>query len=155
MAAVNTTRGVKLVLKVDDAKNGTFTTLCTINAARGITFNAQTNDDTVVDCDNPDAIAWLAREKSTLSVDFSGSGSSHKQDIYRLWTWLNAEESLPCKIIMDDDTPANVITFTGNFHLTSFDVSGDRGTKATSSLSVSSDGIVTATFGANVDVTPA
>ena len=62
MAAVKYTRGVKLVLKVGDGETPeVFTALCTINAERGITFNAQTNDATIPNCDALEEIAWLAR----------------------------------------------------------------------------------------------
>ena len=151
MAAVNYTRGVKLVLKKGDgASPEVFTALCTINAERGITFNAQTNDETIPDCADPDAIGWLVREKQSLSVDFTGGGMSDKSNVKTLWDWFEGEDAVNCQIVLDDDTAANVITFEGAFHLTSFDLTGNRGEKVASTLSLSSDGAVTATFGANV-----
>lgn len=152
MAAVNATRGVKLVLKVGDGATPSevFTALCTINAERGITFNAQTSDATIPDCADPDAIAFLAREKQSLSVDFTGGGMSDKADVKKLWDWWKSDEAKNCKIILDDDTAGNVITFTGAFHLTQFDLTGNRGEKVSSTLTLASDGQVTAVFGANV-----
>jgi len=151
MAAVNYTRGVKLVLKVGDgASPGAFTALCTINAERGVTFNAQTNDATIPDCADLEAIAFLAREKQSLSVDFSGGGMSDKANVKTLWDWWVGEDSKNCQIVLDDDTAGNVITFEGAFHLTQFELSGNRGEKVTSTMTLASDGIVEATFGANV-----
>ncbi|WP_292052153.1 phage tail tube protein [Brevundimonas sp. UBA5866] len=151
MAAVNSTRGVKLVVKVGNgASPEVFTKLCTINAERGITFNAQTNDATVPDCDDPDKIAWLAREKQSLSVDVTGGGMNHKSDNKKLWDWWRSEDSRNCQVILDDDDPANVITYEGAFHLTQFDMTGNVGEKVNSTMTLSSDGEVTATFGANV-----
>lgn len=151
MAAVNYTRGVKLVVKVGDgASPEVFTRLCTINAERGITFNAQSNDATIPDCDDPDKMAWLAREVSTLSVDVTGGGMSHKQDVKKLWDWWSSGDTKNCQVIVDDDTAANVITFEGGFKLPQFDMTGNRGEKVNSTMSLSSDGEVTATFGANV-----
>lgn len=151
MAAVNYTRGVKLVLKVGDgASPEVLTALCTINAERGITFNAQTNDATIPDCADLDAMAWLAREKVSLSVDVTGGGMAHKQDVKKLWDWFESEDAKNCHIILDDDTAGNVITFAGAFHLTQFDLTGNRGEKVNSTMTLSSDGAVTATFGANV-----
>lgn len=151
MAAVNYTRGVKLVLKVSQGGSPeTFAALCTINAERGVTFNAQTNDATIPDCSDLDAIAFLAREKQSLSVDFSGGGMSDKANVKTLWDWWVGEDSKNCQIVLDDDTAGNVITFEGGFHLTQFELSGNRGEKVTSTMTLASDGIVEATFGANV-----
>lgn len=151
MAAVKFTRGVKLVLKVGNgAEPEVFTALCTINAERGITFNAQTNDANIPDCDDLDALAWLAREKVSLSVDVTGGGMSHKSDVKKLWDWFEGEDAKNCQIIMDDDTSGNVITFEGAFHLTQFDLTGNRGEKVNSTMTLASDGAVTATFGALV-----
>lgn len=151
MAAVNYTRGVKLVLKIGDgASPEVFTAMCSINAERGITFNAQTSDETIPDCADLDAIAWVAREKQTLSVDVTGGGMLDKGNVKTMWDFFEADTSTNCQIVLDDDTAANVITFEGAFQLTSFEITGNRGEKVTTSLSLSSDGAVTATFGANV-----
>ncbi|WP_436356418.1 phage tail tube protein [Brevundimonas sp. CEF1] len=145
------TRGVRLVVKVGDgATPEVFTPLCTINAERGITFNAQTNDETIPDCEDLDAIAWLVREKASLSVDVTGGGKSHKDDIKKLWDWWKSPESQNCQVVVDDDVVANQITFEGPFHLAQFDLNGAEGQKMASTMSLSSDGEVTATFGANV-----
>lgn len=145
------TRGVRLVVKVGNgATPEVFTPLCTINAERGITFNAQTNDETIPNCEDLDAIAWLVREKASLSVDVTGGGKSHKDDIKKLWDWWKSPESQNCQVVVDDDVVANQITFEGPFHLTQFDLNGGEGQKVASTMSLSSDGEVTATFGANV-----
>jgi predicted secreted protein len=151
MAAVNYTRGVKLVLKIGDgASPEVFTAMCSINAERGITFNAQTRDETIPDCSDLEAIAWVAREKETLSVDVTGGGMLDKANVKTMWDFFEADTSTNCQIVLDDDTAANVITFEGAFQLTSFELSGNRGEKVAASLSLSSDGAVTAEFGANV-----
>lgn len=151
MAAVNYTRGVKLVLKV--AQGGspvTYAALCTINAERGITFNAQTNDATVPDCADPDAIAFLAREKTSLSVDVTGGGMLDKSDVKRFFDWWKSEEAESCKVVLDDEDPNKVITFTGAYHLTQFEMSGNRGEKVQANITLASDGEVTAVFGSSV-----
>lgn len=151
MAAVNHTRGVKLVLKVGDgADPEVFTALCTINAERGITFNKDMGEETIPDCTDPDLIGWVAREGRSKSISFDGGGMLNKQDVADFWAWWDGDDSKNCKVILDDDLPANVITFSGAFKMPSFAINGDRGSKATATMSIASDGAVTATFGANV-----
>jgi len=145
------TRGVRLVVKVGDgASPEVFTPLCTISAERGITFNAQTNDETIPNCDDPGAIAFLSREKSSLSVDVTGGGKNHKDDNKKLWDWWKSPEPKNVQVVLDDDVAANQITWEGAFHLTQYDITGAEGQKVASTMSLSSDGEVTATFGANV-----
>lgn len=151
MAAVNHTRGVKLVLKVGDgASPEVFTAMCSINAERGVTFSGSANDELIPDCADPDQIAWVSREVESLSVEFTGGGMLDKGNVKTMWDWWKSGASKNCKIILDDATAANVITWTGAFKLPTFDITGDRGSKAAASLSLQSDGAVDAVFGANV-----
>lgn len=151
MAAVNYTRGVKLVLKVGDgASPEVFTAMCSINAERGITFNAQMRDEVIPDCADLDAVAWLSREAESLSMEFTGGGMSDKSNVKTLWDWWESGESKNCQVVLDDDTAANVITWEGAYKLPTFDLSGNRGEKVAGTVAVASDGAVTATFGANV-----
>lgn len=150
---VATTRGAKLVLKVEDvADSGIYTVLCTINAERGVNFTANMSEDVVDYCDDPLAVAWMVRDKVSLSVEFSGGGRLHKQDVKRMWDWYKDEAPRSCQVILDDDDAANVITFTGDFHLTGFNPNaGDKRTRVACTLSLASDGEITGDFGANVD----
>ncbi|ADU12036.1 phage tail tube protein [Asticcacaulis excentricus] len=152
MAPPSLTRGVKLLIKIGNGASPTevFTALCSINAQRGITFNSQTNDETVPDCTDLEKIAWIVREVESLSVEVSGGGKANKPDVPKLFNWWKSGESKNIQIILDDATAANVITFAGAFKLTSFEVTGDRGGKAELTMSLASDGEVTGTFGANV-----
>jgi hypothetical protein len=151
MTAVNYTRGVKLVLKVGDgASPEVFTSLCSINAERGVTFDGTFRDEVVPDCTDPDLLAWVAREAESLSMGVTGGGMSHKNDVKRLWDWWKSGDTKNCQLILDDDTPANVITWEGGFKLPNFELSGNRGEKVASSLTLASDGEVEAEFGANV-----
>lgn len=151
MALVNYTRGVDLVLKVGDgASPEVFTALCTINADRSLTFNAQMTDEVIPDCADPGAVAWLVREAESLSIEFSGGGMLDKANVKTLWDWWKSGAAKNCQVILDDDVAANVITFEGAFKLANFDHSGSRSQKVAATMSLASDGEVEATFGANV-----
>lgn len=152
MAAVNYTRGVKLVLKVGDGESPeVFTALCTINAERGVSFDGQFRDETIPDCADPDLVAWVAREAESLSMSVTGGGMNAKEDNVTLWNWWSSGESKNCQVILDDDDAANRITWEGAFKLTQYELSGNRGEKVSSTITLASDGEVEATFGANVD----
>lgn len=152
MAQIKATRWSKLVLKVGNgASPEVFTPLCSINAARGITFNANTTEDSVPDCDDLEKVQWLIREKVSLSVDVSGSGKVHKADVKKFVDWHGSADPVNCIVVLDDDVAANVIQFQGAYHLNTFSMSGDPGSPSvTGDIALQSTGAVTATYGANV-----
>lgn len=152
MAQIKSTRWSELVLKVGNgATPEVFTPLCTINTSRGITFNANTSEDTIPDCDDLQKIQFLIREKISLSVDVSGAGKTHKADVKTFVDWWASPETTNCIIVLDDADPDNVIQFQGAYHLNTFTLTGDPGAPTvTSDMSLQSSGAVTATYGANV-----
>lgn len=144
MAEVKHARGVKLLLKVGDgAEPEVFATFCSINAERGITFTAATNDQEIVDCENPDAIAWMVREKSNLSASITGSGVLDTGDVQEFYDWLTGDASRNVKVVVDVPSADGGVVFTGAFHLTEFTITGNRGEKMQASISLSSDGAIT------------
>jgi hypothetical protein len=144
MAAVKHARGVKLLLKVGNgASPEVFTALCTINAARSLKGTAGTNEFNIPDCLDPDQLAWIAREKVSLSYTVSGAGILNTPDVTTLTTWLAAEASKNCQIVVDVPSADGGVIFEGFFHLTDVDFSGDRGGKMECSISLASDGEVT------------
>lgn len=145
MAAVKHARGVKLLLKVGDgAGPEVFTAKCSINAARGISFSAQTNDFNVPDCADPDLIAWIVREKVSLSVSINGAGILNTPDVEPFFVWFASELSKNCQLHLADVLAADGGGyFAGAFHLTDFQITGDRGGKMEVSLTLASDGAVT------------
>lgn len=146
MAAVKHARGVKLLLKVGDGGGPeVFSTFCSINAARGITFTSATRDFAVPDCTDPDQIAWLAREKESLSVSVTGSGMVNTPDVEAFFDWWKSEDSKNCQVVVDVASVDGGVIFEGAFHLTEFSITGDRGSKMETSISLASDGEVTST----------
>jgi predicted secreted protein len=146
MAAVKHARGVKLLLKVGDgAVPEVFVAYCTINAARSISGEAATNDFNIPDCDDPDAMGWLAREKVSLSYSVSGAGILNTPDTEIFAEWLADPLPRNCEIIVDVLAADGGVVFAGAFHLTTFEITGDRGSKMEASISLVSDGEVTVT----------
>jgi hypothetical protein len=147
--------GSRLVFKIKDgAAPNEYRTLCTINADRGITFNKGMEDEEVIDCDDPNAIGWRTRNATTRSIDIEGGGKVHRPDIARMEAWHAAEGPVDGKMILDDDDPENVITWTGQWDLETFGISGPRRAKLDASLTIGSNGPIVTTYGANVGLTP-
>lgn len=138
-------RGKNLLLKVSDGGGTpTYAHPCSINAARGIQFTANTNDVRVPDCTNPELIAWMKREKVSLSASVNGTGKLHSTDLAIFQEWFESEDPVNCKIEFSGVTLANGGGWwQGDFHLTEFGVSGDLGDYVDVSITLQSDGAVT------------
>ena len=144
MAKIKNARGVLLVLKVGDgASPEQFTQFCSINTQRGITFTTATNESVDIDCDDPEAVAWLAREKQSLSAAVTGAGTLNTPDVQDFFDWLTDENAKNCQIVVDVPSADGGVIFEGAFHLTEFAITGDRGAKMECSISLASDGEVT------------
>lgn len=143
MAAIKHARGVKLLLKVGDgAEPEVFTAICSINTSRELAFDAATNEFNIGDCEDPELIGWLVREKVSLSSSFSGAGTLNTPDIQRMWDWYKSPEAKNCQLVMDVPSADGGVIWSGAYHLTNFGLNGDIGTKAQASVSLVSDGEV-------------
>lgn len=146
MAAVKHARGVKLLLKVGDGNSPeVFTGLCTINTDRELAFDAATNDFAIPDCSDVDLVAWLAREKVSLSSSFTGGGTVNTPDLTRIDAFLRDPDSRNCQIVMDVPAADGGVIWEGPYHLTNWKLSGTIGAKAQGSITLASDGEVTMT----------
>lgn len=144
MALVTHMRGVKLLVKVGDgASPEAFTTYCTINSDRGISFVAATNDFVIPDCSDPDLMAWLTREKISLSGDITGAGILNTPDTEAFFDWVTSPDTRNVQVHLDGVTGANGGGYwAGAYHCTQFDVNGGQGTKVNASVQLVSDGEV-------------
>lgn len=146
MAAVKHARGVKLLLKVGDgASPEVFSTYCSINAARGISFSSTTNDFNLPDCSDPEEIAWVVREKDGLSASVTGAGMVNTPDVEAFFDWFTSPDSKNCEVVVDVPSADGGVIFEGAFHLTDFEITGDRGGKMECSITLASDGEITST----------
>lgn len=144
MAAVKHARGVSLLIKVGyGASPEVFSIFCSINAARGISFSSTTNDFVLPDCDNPDQLAWVVREKDGLTATINGAGLLNTPDVQTFFDWFKSADSRNVKVVVDVPSVDGGVIFSGAFHLTEFEITGDRGAKMESSLTLVSDGPIT------------
>jgi len=139
-------RGVKLLIMVGDgATPEVFTAYCTVNAARSITGEAATNDFNIPDCADPDALGWLVREKVSLSYSLQGAGILNTPDVQVFTDFLADPTSRNCQIVVDVPAADGGVVFAGPFHMTKFEITGDRGSKMEATINMVSDGEVTVT----------
>lgn len=144
MSVVKHARGLKLVLKVGNgADQQVFTAKCSINSARGITFTAATNDIALPDCDDDELLAWLVREKVSVSAAFNGAGMLNTPDVQEFFDWSTSPDSVDCQVVVDVPSADGGVIFEGAWHCTEFGITGDRGAKQECSIALASDGVIT------------
>jgi len=125
------------VLLGDDATPTVYTAPCGFTS-KSLTLAKDTTDVNIPDCDDPDAVAWLGRDASSLSASISGEGVAAAESIEKwLDAWENVE-SVPVKIELE--FPAKTITWTGLMHVTSLNPAAEQGGRVTLAVEMQSDG---------------
>lgn len=144
MAQATTIRGTKILVKIGDGGSPeTFAHNCSVNGARSFQLSAQTNDVNVPDCDDPDLMAWIEREKVSLGATVNGAGICNTPDIEFFFDYAADSDPKNCRIVVDTTGANGGGYFAGAFHCTDFQINGDRGTKADMSITLQSSGAIT------------
>jgi hypothetical protein len=92
----------------------------------------------IPDCDDPDAVAWVGRDATSLSAAVNGEGVLASESVE---TWLDAwenEESVPVKV--EIEFAAKTITWTGYMHVANFETGAQQGGRVTANVEMQSDG---------------
>ncbi|MBB4007806.1 phage tail tube protein [Allorhizobium taibaishanense] len=138
MAQATTIRGGKIrVLLGNTATPIVYSSPCGFTQ-RSVSLDKGLEESQIPDCDDPDAVDWVGRDASSLSMSISGEGVLAQESVE---TWLDAWEnidSIPVKV--EWEFPAKTITWTGHMHVEKFESAGDNGKRATASISMQSDG---------------
>jgi len=138
MAAPTTARFGKFrVLIGNDADPIVYTSPCGFTS-KSLTLTKDLTDVNLPDCDDPDAVAWVGRDASSLSASVSGEGVMAAQSVE---TWLDAWEnsdSVPVKI--EVEFPAKTVTWTGLMHIATFTAGAEQGGRVTANVELQSDG---------------
>lgn len=149
MAQAKTAKGTKLLIKIGDGGSPeAFTHNCSINGARSFQLQSQTNDVNVPDCDDPDLIAWIEREKVSLGATVQGAGVLNTEDLEFFYNFASSTDPKNMRIVVDVPGADGGGYFAGAFLCTDFQVSGDRGQKTDFSVTLVSSGEVTFTANA-------
>lgn len=138
MAAIQKIRGTQLYIKVSNgADPEVFTHPCLINTKRGIQFQSSTNKAIVPDCENPDDPAWSEAVKDALSALINGAGTLDTSDVAGYDAWFRSPEPKNVQVWL-----GQMGHWDGAFHLTNFEITGDRGGLAETSISLESAGVI-------------
>lgn len=138
MAQPSTITGVQLLVKIETAADsGVFTHPCLINAERGIQFQSDTNQEVVPDCDNPDDPGWKLATKDGMSATITGAGKLDTDSIAAFDAWFRVDTAKTIRVYVND-----IGYWSGSFKLSEWSLSGERGTRASCSVTMISDGEV-------------
>lgn len=149
MAQAKTARGTKLLVKIGDGGDPeSFTHNCTINGARSFQLTSQTNDVNVPDCDDPDLMAWIEREKVSLGATIQGAGILNTPDVEFFFDYAKDSDPKNVRVVVDVIGADGGGYFEGSFHCTDFQINGDRGQKQDCSITLQSTGEITFTANA-------
>lgn len=110
---------------------------------RSVSINKALEEVAIPDCDNPDAMNWLGRDATSLSMTVGGEGVLAAESVDTWMTALDSENSVPVKVIWE--FPAKTITWTGKMHIESFEVGAEDKKRVTATVSMQSDGKMTRT----------
>lgn len=144
MARPTTFVGSSVAIFLESSKTpGQFNRPCGLNSHTA-TFTKNTTEVLVPDCDDPELPAWVARGVESLDFSANGSGILAAEAVDDWWAAFNTTESIRARIYVGKPTDAaNGRYWEGRVHVTSFEVTGERGGRAQATLSVVSDGELT------------
>lgn len=144
MAKVKTINGTQLLVQIGNgASPEVFAADCLINTSRGIKFNVDTKDFVVPDCADPDSPAWKEVVKDGLSATIDGAGMLDTPSVEDWYNWLIDKDTKNVRVKINVPGADGGLYWQGAFHLTAFDVSGDRTDKATATVTLVSSGPLT------------
>lgn len=138
MASPTTIKGGKVkVMLGDGASPEQFAVPCGFTS-RSVTLTKALNEFQLPDCDDPDAVDWLGRDATSLSMSVSGEGVLASQSVD---TWLDAWENVDSvNVKIEWEFPTKTITWTGKMHVETFAVTAPNAQRVTANVSMQSDG---------------
>ncbi len=139
MAQPKTIKGGKVVVTIGKTVGSDieYSAPCGFTS-KSIQLDKALADTLLPNCDDPDAVGWLARDAESLSMGVSGEGVLAEESTE---TWLDAwhsEDSVPVKVAIKFST--KTITYTGLMHVSSFGFEAPQSGRVTSSVEMQSDG---------------
>lgn len=147
MAEQKTMSTLQLLVQIGDgADPEVFAHDCLINTSRGIVFNAETTQETVIDCDALEEPGWQEVAKDGLNAVISGAGRLHTPSTKTWFDWMKSDTAKNVRVKLNNVSLADGGGhFAGAFKLTGYEITGgdNRKEKATVSVTLTSHGEIT------------
>lgn len=141
MALATTYAFSKLKVRIGDgASTESFSTPCGLNA-RALQRTKTLNEIDIPDCDDEDAPAWIGREVKSLDWKVTGEGVLAAEALPLWEAMFEAGESRNVQIeILTVGVANDTISKIGRAHLSSYEISGNRGEKVGVTIELTGDG---------------
>ncbi len=141
MAKAVTYSGTVVAIFLEDPENeGDFLRPCGLTS-HTVTFTKNMQEVQVPDCDDYDAASWIERGVESLDFGANGSGVLAAEALPSWWDAFNSTESINARVYVGKpDNTTNGYFWAGKVHVSQFEVTGERGNKAQTTVSVVSDG---------------
>jgi hypothetical protein len=125
MAQPTTASWTKLLILLGDGEvSEGFAAPCA--PTKGIAITAETSDNTIQDCADPDAPTWVARVARALSAEVSGSGRLALESWETWKDWMLSGEGKNIRVKIDVPLANNGGHFAMSAVLTGLTVSGNE-----------------------------
>lgn len=145
MAKPTTYKGSLVAIYLETATPGTYAKPCGLNN-HTVTFSKNATEVNVPDCDDPEAPQWIERDVESLDLAVSGEGILAAEALDTWWAAFDSTTVVKGRIYLGALTDTvNGYYWSGDFHVTSFEVTGQVGQRATVSLALASSGPITRT----------
>lgn len=144
MARPKTFSGAVVAVYFEDlATPGTFIKPCGLTQ-HSATFTKNMNEIDVPDCDDPDLPSWIEREAASFDFSVSGSGVLAAEAVDPWWEIYNRQISVLARTYIGKiDDIEHGRYWQGRLHISSLEITGNRGERAQVSVSAASDGEMT------------
>lgn len=146
MAKPVTYSGTVVAIFLEDPEDpGEFIRPCGLTS-HTVTFTKNMQEVQVPDCDDPDLPSWIERGVESLDFSANGSGVLAAEALPEWWDAFNATESINARVYVGKPADTtNGYFWSGRVHVSQFEVTGEKGNKAQTTVSIVSDGEMTFT----------
>lgn len=143
MAQPTTARPSKMRVLLESADSpGTYVAPCGLTS-KSLNVTKNLSDQSIPDCDDPDAPFWLARDVESMSMEISGEGLL-AAEAEEVWNEANFSTE-PTNARVEIEFTTGTRTFAGAFHITC-SINAQQGQRVSINVSAQSDGIITSTW---------
>lgn len=140
MAQPTVLPGPKLLILVGDGGSPeVFATPCGLTS-NTFSMTAATGSTSVPDCSDPELPVWDVKDITSLSAQVTGTGVMAVESFHVWNDWFTGATAKNVQIKLDN---AMLGSYTGQFILSSFKLTGTRGQKITADITLDNNNVVT------------